>query len=38
MKWEKIGNRSWRAVGAKGSFFIEQSGGSFGRASYPPTA
>lgn len=26
MKWEKIGNRSWRTVGAKGSFFIEKSG------------
>ena len=29
MKWEKIGNRNWRAVGAKGSFFIEQSGRLF---------
>ncbi len=29
MKWEKTGNRSWRAVGAKGSFFIEQSGRLF---------
>ena len=25
MKWEKIGNRSWRTVGAKGSYFIDKS-------------
>lgn len=26
MKWEKLSNKEWRAVGAKGSFFIEKSG------------
>ncbi|MGN0683445.1 MAG: hypothetical protein ACI4JY_07175 [Oscillospiraceae bacterium] len=29
MKWEKVGNREWKAVGKHGTFTIEQSGRIF---------